>query len=488
MKKMFKEHDLVKILSIMILLVVVLTWIIPTGSFSTGATFTEGELGRIGLVHFFYGITFAIQNYSIQIAFLALIGMFYGVVTKTEMYKSFVSRLAKLGKGKEVVVSLIISFFVAGLASMLNNTMVLVVFMPFLITVLRRMGLDKISAFATTFGSILVGVLGATIGTDGLVGFVEYLGYSGSEVTITTELIVRVGVLALAYILFNFFNVTYIKKQLSKKNKKENEEISDDIFQVEEPKKKNGKIWPMVLVFAILFIVAILGFMSWLDIFEIEIFQTFHEDFMKLSIGEFKIFENIFGGSLPNMTYELVPAFGEWYLFTYSCVLAVITIIVAIISKMKFNDLLTNAWEGTKKMIRPILFLILAYLIFVFLYWSPIIPTIINEIGGLTSSFNPFVTTLQAFIGSFFNSDFAYLGFNLSYYIGSYSGTEGNIVYLIYTTINGLVQFITPISVFLLFGLSYMDIPYKKWMGYIWKFLVGMLVCLLVIFALLTWI
>jgi len=486
MKKMFKEHDLVKILSIMILLVVVLTWIIPTGSFSTGATFTEGELGRIGLVHFFYGFTFAIQNYSIQIAFLALVGMFYGVVTQTEMYKSLVSRLAKFGKGKEIVVSLILSFVIALLASTLNNTMVLIAFIPLLVTVLRRMGLDKISAFATTFGSILVGVLGATIGTDGLMGFVEYLGYGGAEVTMTTELIVRIGVLALAYILFNFFNVTYIKKHLNKK--KENEEKEDDLFQVEEPKKKNGKIWPMVLMFVILFIIAILGFISWYGIFEIEVFENFHEDFMKLSIGEFQVFKNILGGSLPNMTYELVPAFGNWYLFTYSLVLAIVTIIIAIISRMKLNDLLTNAWNGLKKFIRPILFLILAYLIFVFLYWVPIIPTITNEIGGLTSSFNPFITTLQAFIGSFFNSDFAYLGFNLSYYIGSFSGTEGNIVYLIYTTINGLVQFITPISIFLLFGLSYMDIPYKKWMGYIWKFFVGMLVCLLVIFALLTWI
>ena len=36
MKKMFKEHDLVKIIGIMLLLVVVLSWIIPTGTFSSG--------------------------------------------------------------------------------------------------------------------------------------------------------------------------------------------------------------------------------------------------------------------------------------------------------------------------------------------------------------------------------------------------------------------------------------------------------------------
>jgi len=486
MKKMFKEHDLVKILSIMILLVVVLTWIIPTGTFSTGATLTEGELGRIGLVHLFYGFTFAIQNYSIQIAFLLLVGIFYGVVTKTEMYKTLVSRLAKFGKGHVIGVSLGVSFIIAALASVLNNTMILLLFIPFLITVLRRMGLDKISAFATTFGSILVGVLGATIGTEGLMGFVEYLAYNSQDISMLTEIEVRIGVFVLAYILFNFFNVVYLKKQLEKKTKQE--EILDDVFAVEEPKKKKTAIWPIILIMLILFVFAILGFTSWLGIFEIEVFEKFHEWLMKLAIGDFQIFNVILGSSLPNMAYDLVPSFGTWYLFTYSIVLGIATILIAFMSRMKLNEFFTNAWDGMKKVIRPISFLLLAYLVFVFLYWSPIMPSIISALGGITESFNPLVTFLQAFIGSIFNSDFAYLGFSLNGYLGSYTGAEANIVYLIFTTIYGLVQFITPISVFLLFGLSYMDISYKKWMRYIWKFFIGMLVCLLVIFGLLTWI
>ncbi len=310
MKKFFKEHDLVKILSLLLLVVIVLTWIIPSGSYSTGATFTEGEIGRIGLVHILYGFAFAIQNYSIQIAFLALIGIFYGILSKTEGYKALVSRLSKFGKGKEVVFALIISLIIAGLASTLNNTMVLIMFIPFLVTVLRRMGFDKISAFATTFGSMLVGILGATIGTEGLVGFVDYLGYGGSDVTVTTEILVRCGVLALAYILFNFFNVTYIKKNLEKKKE---EQIEDDLFAVEEPKKKKAKVWPIVTAFVILLAFAILGFTSWYEVFEIEVFKNFHKSFMELAIGDFKIFEAILGSELPTMAYELVPAFGTWY-------------------------------------------------------------------------------------------------------------------------------------------------------------------------------
>ncbi len=492
MKKMFKEHDLVKIIGIMLLLVVVLSWIIPTGTFSSGATFTEGEMGRLGLAHLFYGFSYAIQNYAIQIGFLLMVGVFYGVVSKTEGYKEFVNRLAKAFKGKEILVSLIISFVIVLLTSVLNNTFVLIVFMPILITILRKLGLDKISSFAITFGSMLVGVLGATIGTEGLDAFVNYIGYGGSEVTLTTELGVRVGIAFLAYALYSFFNYLYIKKLVSAK--KSNEEEKDDAFYVEDSKKKGkAKIWPVAVMFGILFVLAVLGFVYWnkstgssTKIFGLEIFDNFFEWMKDIKIGDVAIISSLFGGeALPNMSAKLFPEFGSWYLFTYSIFLAITILVVKFVSKMKFNDMLTNAYEGIKVMIKPTLFLILAYMMFVLLYWSPILTTILNEIGKLSGSFNPFVVSLQAFIASIFNTDFAYIGYSLSYAIGSFTGTEGNITFLIYTTIYGLVQFVTPISVFLLFGLSYMNIPYKKWLKYIWKFFVGMLVCLLIIFTIL---
>ena len=246
-------------------------------------------------------------------------------------------------------------------------------------------------------------------------------------------------------------------------------------------------------MFGVLFVLAVLGFVYWnkstgssTKIFGLEIFDNFFEWIEDVKIGDVAIISSLFGGeALPNMSAKLFPEFGSWYLFTYSIFLAIIVLIVKFASKMKFNDMLTNAYEGIKVMIKPTLFLILAYMMFVLLYWSPILTTILNEVGKLSSSFNPFVVSLQAFIASIFNTDFAHIGYSLSYAIGSFTGTEGNIAFLIYTTIYGLVQFVTPISVFLLFGLSYMDIPYKKWLGYIWKFFAVMLAGLLIIFAIL---
>ena len=72
--------------------------------------------------------------------------------------------------------------------------------------------------------------------------------------------------------------------------------------------------------------------------------------------------------------------------------------------------------------------------------------------------------------------------------VASFGGKEGEITFLIYTTIYGLISFISPASAILVFGLSYMDVPYKKWLKYIWKFFCAMLVVLLIIFAVLAFI
>ena len=119
------------------------------------------------------------------------------------------------------------------------------------------------------------------------------------------------------------------------------------------------------------------------------------------------------------------------------------------------------------------------------MYWSPIVPTIVSWF--IKTTFNPFLTTIAAIISGLFHSDFGYTGYALGGLLTTYEGDTFNIAYVIYTSIHGLVSLIAPTSAILMIGLSYCNISYKKWFSYIWKFLIGMLVCLLVIFALLTY-
>lgn len=471
MKKFFEKHDLVKISLIAIAFVFILTWIIPSGVYQSGSV--TGELERTGIADLFLGGMTSVSFFLQQILYILAIGAFYGIITKTDGYKKLVEKFATKMKGHEIPFIIIISLMIAGFTSISTNVFASLLFVPFIIHVLKAMKLDNITSFATTFGSILIGVLGATYGTEGLTSFVYYLSMY-STVTTDVEVMVRAGILLLALVLFNFFNITHAKKTLSSKKPLEEQ---PDMFLLEETKKKNVKSWPIAVSFIVMFVLIVLGFVDWEKNFEITIFTEFHTWLTSLAIGEYNIFAYILGNN--------AAAFGAWQLYHVLAIMGIITVILAFIYRINLDSVIEGFSDGVKKMMKPIGVMVLIYIIFIFMYWSPIVPTIVSWFIG--SVFNPFLSTLAAIISGFFHSDFGYTGYALGGLLTTYEGDTFNIAYVIYTSINGLVSLIAPTSAILMLGLSYCNISYKKWFSYIWKFLVGMLVCLLVIFALLTY-
>lgn len=473
-KSMFEKHDLLKIMLLVILVTIVLTWVIPYGYFS-GAEFAKQGLAREGLSDILLSGMYSASFFLQQLLFVAFIGLFYGIISKTSGYKALVSGVAKKFKGKEKLFVLIASLFVTLLTTFLSQTFVVLIFVPFIINIAAKLNLDKLTAFLCTFGSMIIGILGATYGTEGLVYFVSYLNYY-TEVDITLELAIRFGILGLAFVVFNFFTIRHVKKVLASKK---NEDKIDDLFEVEETGTKKVKAWPMALFFIITLIFVVLGYINWSSDFGITVFDEFHKWLTELAIGDYTVISYILGNN--------ALAFGSWELYTITIVLSVILLLSIFIYKTKLDDFIDNALEGLRKIVKPMALLLLAYVVFVIIYWSPITSTITNWIVKMADGFNPFLVTISAFISSIFHIDFGYTGYALGDLMVNYFGTSFNVAFVIYVTMNGLVQMIAPTSVLVLIGLSYLDIPYKKWIKYIWKFFVIMLVLLLVVFALLTY-
>lgn len=471
MKKFFEKYDLVKISLISIAFVLILTWIIPSGVYQSGSL--SGELVRTGITDVFLGGMTSVSFFLQQILYLLCVGAFYGIITKMDGYKKLVEKFAIKMKGHEIPFIIIISLIIAGFTSITTNVFAIAVFIPFIINVLHKMKLDNMTAFATTFGSILIGILGATYGTEGLTSFVYYLKMY-STVTTDIEVMVRAGILILAFILFNFFNITHAKKVLSSKKDLEDQ---NEMFVVEESKKKQVKAWPIAISFILMLITVVLGFIDWEVSFEITIFSKFHTWLTGLAIGDYTIIAYLLGNN--------AVAFGSWSLYNILAIMGIILVILAFIYRMNFDSFIEGFSDGIKKMLKPVGLMTLIYIIFIFMYWSPIVPTIVDWFIG--DVFNPFLSTLSAIIASLFHSDFGYTGYALGGLLTTYEGDSFNIAFVIYTTINGLVSFLAPTSVILMAGLSYCNISYKKWFSYIWKFLIGMLICLLVIFTLLTY-
>ncbi len=470
-KSMFEKHDLFKIILLAVLVTIVLTWIIPYGQIASG-TFTSEGLARQGLSDILLSGVYSGSLFIQQLIFVLFIGIFYGVLSHVSGYKALVNKIADKVKGKEKAFVIVSSLLVALLTSILSQAYVAIIFIPFIINIASKLKLDKITTFLCSFGSMIVGILGATYGTDGLTSFIYYLNYY-QAITITEEVAIRFGILALTYVLYTFFTLQHMNK-VSKKDEK-----VEDIYVVEEGKSKKVRIWPMIVLLSIVFIFMILGYVNWSENFNVDVFTKFHTWLTELKIGEFNVVSYILGAN--------AKALGTWDLYTITIVMSLVLLLSVIIYRVNFDEIVDSALEGIKKIIKPVVLLIMVYSVFVFVYWCPFTATICNWITSFAEGFNPFLATISASVSAFFHIDFGYAGYVLGDILTTTYGEFFNVGVLIYSTMNGLIQFIAPTSIFLVLGLSYLDIPYKTWMKHIWKFALIMLVFLVIIFVLLTY-
>lgn len=470
MKKFFEKHDLFKIVGIVALVAILLTWLIPASSFS-GSEMVVSEITRIGLNDLFTDVLLSAYYFAIIITFLLILGGLYQVLSKTSGYQTIVERIAKFLKGKELWFVLIVSFLFAVLTSISNEIYQLLIFVPFIITIILKLKMSKITALSTTFGSMLIGVIGATFSPM----ILEYLN-SYLTLTYTSELVTKIMLFVVTYVSFNFFNYMHIKKTL--KNKVD--ETKDDKFELPE-KTEKGKIWPLVVVLSFLAFFIIVGYISWEASFGVTIFNSFHTWLIGLSILEVPVISYVLGTS---------SAFGLWDLYTIQMIMLIATVVIAGIYKIKFDELLRSFGEGAKKMLKPILIALMIYVVCIFTVMFPVVPTIVSWMMGAVKDVATFggvlLTSLSAIIASVFNVELRYAVSSLIPYYASVFGSEtaNPVISIIFQSFYGFVQFFAPTSLMLMLGLSYLEIPYKEWFKYIWKFVVGLFVIILIIVCL----
>ena len=470
-----KKHNLVKWIGLFLFLSIGLTWVFGYGYFS-GTEFSDGGMMyRQGLTDIPYLIYQALNFALDKIVFLLVLGGFYAILSISNGYKKLVSSIAEKLKGKETIAIILVSLIFTAMASLFSQSFVALVFVPFIISVLLEMKLDKITAFSATFGAVLIGLLGVTYGSEGLYYFNYY-----TNISVSTGLLYRLIVLVVAFVLFNFFTVLHARKVL--KDKKVNE-IEADPFKVSKVDKK-AKAWPVVVLFSILFVLIILGYIRWEENFGITIFNEFHKWLLNIKIGNFEIFRAFLG----TFSMETYGEFGNWNLFHISTLLMVSGSIIALINGVKFSDFISAIGDGIKKMRLPIGVFVGSYMVMAAVYMAGTMPTVTNLIMKLTSSFNPFVTALDALVVNIFHPDLGLTGYIVGTYLVSAYASNIEILHTIFITLYGFVGLIAPTSGILLIGLSYLDIDYKTWLKYIWMFVLGILVILLVLFTVMFYI
>lgn len=530
------KRRLLKVMGISFLVFVILSWIIPVGTYMSGELTTNG-IDPVGLIDLFNTPIQAFITFVLYGVVFAAIGGFYGVLDETGALTKVTDKMSKVFKGNEkgFLVLTIILFTI--LSSVTGLILPLFILVPLFAAVLFNMNYDKVTVTAATVGSLLLGSVVSTLGFN-VSGYAKNL--LGLEMTnqIAAKIILLV-ILTIALIVVTLkTSKREVKKDVkeAKINKDEKEAVVEKTVKTSKSnstksttkktqgsakkntakkatsasagKKTTGKkttnkkntksttralavtkpvkkvsnkskvsAVPMMIIFIFVLILCLVGMYNWYYSFEVTIFSDLHEAIMGIEIKDFPIFEHLLSG---------ISELGYWSNVEFTGALIIASALIAWIYKLSMNDFIDSFCAGVKKWLPTAALAALASAILYILYQASyagtgtLVDTINAKVFELTDGFNVITTGVASLIGSFFYNDLYYLLASMSTFVSGFDAAMLSNAGFLIQSIYGIGMMIFPTSVFLIAGLSLFNVSYKEWMKYIWKFaLVAFLLVLL---------
>lgn len=484
MKKFFEKHDLFKLTGIFVLIATLLTWLVSSSYFASG-TLANNGFNRVGLFDLTTYSLLQMFYFTVVFMFVIVVAGFYKFIGSLEAYDNLTSSIAAKFEGKEKVLVAISIFVFGALAGISTDYLVLFALIPFVISILTKLSVDKVSGLVATFGGILVGILGATYApkvTGILADATNGLGVSyGFGIASTIVLF------AVAYLLLTYFVLGRMSKGKDKKGNAyellvdpfitvKEVKTEDKKKKTKEKKKRRVSTVGLVVVLAIVFIVTILAYIGWEAAFNIKVFTNATKWIQNATLFGENVYSYILGNSL-------VP-FGEWDLLAGAGLLLFASLIIKFVYHVPFDKMLDEYVEGFKVIVKPIAILMMVYLV---LEISIIFPTISFFVDKIMSLGNNFATLFASgALTSLFAVDFQYTVSTVGSVFLNFK--DANVAALILQSAYGVIQFIAPTSAILMLGLSCLDIKFKDYFKFIWKFALAILLVIFVILAILIYV
>lgn len=467
-----KKHSLFKFISILLLIVLVVTYFVPNRE-GTVSYLAFGDVALNSLQSFYYFFDTAL--------FILVVGGLYGVLNQTVAYRKLLDVIASKIKDNKKKFVFITTIIFAILVAVTGITIPLIVFVPFVMSIILLLGYDKLVAISSTIGGMLIGLIGGIFITFknpasyyevSFTTFDKFVGLESNFVNLFPKLLLLLSALALLIYTIN----KHIKAVEDKKVKYDLNEDSDILVTKVKENYKDIKVWPLIVILSVLLAVFILGLIPWESLFSVKVFSQFHTWLTGLKIGKFAVFNSIVSANF--------PAFGSWntlgsYLMPIVMIL-LFTIIIKFVYRIKFDKLIDDFAEGTKKMLPTAVLTILASAVLICSYNNGFIETIIKS----ASKFNVVVASLISGLGSLTHVDLYYTVAGVfSPMVTAYTDKAIlPVMALLFQSVYGLIMLVGPTSLLLIFGLSYSDVPYTTWLKYIWRFILELL---LIVFAVL---
>ena len=466
-----KKKNFLKAIAIIFLVYVVLTWIIPTGYFSNGE-YIKDTITPIGLFDIirYPLITLTSSVFVLSCLVILLTGALYGVLNKTGVYQKFIEGIVKKYKGKETKFLVITSIVFVTLSSLTGLNLLLFIMVPMFATIILLQGSSKFSAMLSTIGSILIGNLVSTYGFN-IAGYITYFTDD-----INNSIIYRIilFVLVVGLLLFTVIKSSKIKE----KNKTEEIILYEKLDSKTKTKKSSA---PLLIILGLMIIVSFIGMINWSEVFKIDLFSDIYKNVTEFKIAGYPLFGNLIGAM-----YEM----GKWTNYELSLMIVIAIILIGLVYKIKFKDLVESAKNGAKVMLPVAFYALLVNVVFLVMNTTStgytIFPTIVNYLFNLVDGFNVIIFGIVSFIGGILYNDFPYFLNSIYDPVTKLYSDSIPVMGIISQTVHGLVQFIAPTSILLIAGLNYFDISYTDWLKKTYKFILLTLVIVIAIIVIMS--
>ena len=540
------KSSVLKIVLLTVLALMLMSWILPAAYYSEQYI----DQGRVQMGFFdLFNYPVTALSYFGYIAFFVLaIGGFYGILNKIPAYRTFLDNFVGRVQGHEVRFFVVIMLLIAALVSLGGMQIPLLVFFPMLVSVILLLGYDKIVAAMVLVGSTAVGLIGSTYayGNTNIIMTVLSLDITSEVIAKLIILLLGLALLVLNVLLY-IKKTNTVTKVIKKDSKKSSvKEVKAEVKEVEVKKtkktatkstkdskakttkanaskstgKKNTKssskknikaalkdeevivvkeyvdsssdmskyvqesdnsyhtTWPLVTAFVLLFVLVILAFIPWSNGFGVNLFSDVTSNVLSFEIGGFAIFSKLFG---------TINAFGFWTIIDLLLPMALLILFLAIVYKVKFNDILKGFMDGIKRALPLGLIIILIYSCLVIVTYHPFQLVIYKALLSGIDKFNVFgalLSSLTALLAGIFNVDPSYAFQSVLLYLTSVvtDSASYSTIGVIFQAMYGFGVIFAPTSFILMIVLEYLDIPYTSWIKAIWKFLLELLAVLLIAF------
>jgi uncharacterized ion transporter superfamily protein YfcC len=445
------------ILIILIAVMALLTWIIPageyekiltdTGSEPVAGTYSRTERSGQGIGAFLEAPFSGFYDAIDVATFILMVGSFLGIMNQTGALEAGIFRILHIMNGREKwLIPILMIFFALGGTTfgMAEETLA---FYTLLLPVFIAAGYDAVTAVAVIMLGAGIGVLGSTVNP-----FATGIASGFAGVSMGDGIILRLGM----FIIGLAIAIVYVMRYAARiKSNPELSYVADMRESNLEAFAGSGSETPVLtgrhktalILFALTFIVMIYGVIPF-DEIGITWLPSLNWWFPQLS-ALFITMAVITGIACGLKEKEIIDGIvaGAADLLGVAFIIGISRGITVIMNDGMITDTILHTGETLLSGLSSGLFILINYLIFIPLSF------LIPSTSGLATLSMPVLAPL---------ADFA--------------GVSRALVITAFQSASGLVNLITPTSAVVMGGLAIGRIPYDRWVRFVWKFLVIILV------------